>query len=122
MSIRRTVPDAVTQRADFRRRICSIHELDPLPRPLDRPLLDARKLVMSLAVLTPQTAPLPQLGARNQVCAQGVSFDIATDREEMGIALHHKELEASLIEMAGSRRLRRWSVQRCVCVRVTSRM
>ena len=46
---------------------------------------------------TPKASPMPLLGTGDQIRANGVSFDVADDSEEMLVAFNWERLETTLI-------------------------
>lgn len=74
-----------------------IDTLDPIRRSTHRPR--AQRQVLRPLAPPPQPAPLPRLGARHQLRAAWVGFDVSAEREKMLIALDRKAFEPALIQV-----------------------
>ena len=87
-------------RIQFRLLDALVHQAQPASRAVLRPV---RQRQVGLTLLAPpQAAPLPLFGPTDQPATHGIRLHVATDRQEMGIVLHRKTLEAALVEVAAS--------------------
>ena len=50
-----------------------------------------------------QAAPSPLLGKLHKIRTQGISLDVAANRDEVFVVLNRKRFEAALVNMARAR-------------------
>ncbi len=79
-----------------------IDEIQPTIRPRHGPFTEQGCRLPRAAFATPETTPSPVLCSGHQVGSQGVTFDVATHRQEIPVALNRERLESALVQMAAT--------------------
>ena len=87
---RTPAPDAVANRRDFRFCLRSVDMLHPTGGTANGPCAQKGLFFRRAVDISPETAPPPLLGPRDEPGPQRVAFNVSTDGEEMLVILRGK--------------------------------